>query len=338
MNGNFLAVENYPLTEIDALLDRALRLKRGEEVAARALADRVLGLVFFNPSLRTRASMEVAMLRHGGHSILLEPGKGVWSFETRRGVVMDADRAEHVAEAAAVLGRYVDALGVRAFPSANTWKEARRDEILRSFAEYSEVPVINLEGARRHPCQELADALTLRERLEIGEKRVFTLAWAWHPKALPVAVPTSAALAAARLGMEVRIAHPPGFELDDEDMETIRSLGSVRGGRVRVMHDLHRAAEGADVIYAKSWGSLQHFGDEPAESSLRNKHRHWCVDLPLMQETRDGKGIFMHCLPVRRNVVAGDAVLDGPHSVVIDQAENRLHAQRALLVSMLEGK
>ncbi len=333
---NFLATDDWTDDEVAGLLSLAGRLKRGE--ARGSLEGRVLGMVYFNPSLRTRTSFEVAMLRHGGHAVCLEPGRGMWDLETRPGVVMDEGAAEHMKEAAAVLGRYVDALGVRAFPTAATWKEAREDGVVRGFAEHAGVPVINLESARRHPCQGLADALTLRERLgpDLAGKK-FTLAWASHPKALPTAVPVSAAIAAARLGMEVTVAHPPGFDLDPEDLDAVKTIAGRCGGSVSVTGDLDGAVHGADAVYAKSWGSLLHFGDAAAEAALREPRRDWRIDRTRMESTRDGRGMFMHCLPVRRGVVVTGDVLDSPWSAVVDQAENRLHAQRALLLKLLGG-
>jgi N-acetylornithine carbamoyltransferase len=333
---DFIRADAWPDAEVLGLLDRAAALKAG--TAAGSLAGKVLGLVFFDPSLRTRTSFEVAMLRHGGHSVTLEPGKGSWALEHRTGAVMDGAYVEHVAEAARVLSRYVDALGVRAFPTAPTWDEARRDEVVGGFAKYATVPVINLESARRHPCQELADALTLQEKLGGAPKRKrFVLTWAWHPKALPTAVPVSAALAAARLGMEVVIARPEGWQLDHEDRAAIKACAERQGGSVVETDDMEGAVAGADAVYAKSWGSLLDFGNPAGEAERRSALRGWRVDETLMRTTRGGAGIFMHCLPVRRNVVVTDGVLDGPWSVVTDEAENRLHVQRALLLELLGG-
>lgn len=333
---HFLATDEWPDDKVLALLAHAAALKRSAPDSA--LAGRVLAMVFFDPSLRTRTSFEIAMLRHGGHAVCLEPGKGAWAIETRPGAVMDDDTVEHLVEAARVLGRYADALGVRSFPKAATWAEARQDAVLRGFAAHAGVPVINLESARRHPCQGLADALTLRERLGETAGRRFVLTWAWHPKALPTAVPASAAINAARLGMEVVIAHPPGFELDPDDMTAIRAVAGRNGGSVAVSHDIDGAIAGADAVYAKSWGSLARFGDAEGERELRAPWRSWRVDEARMATTHGGQGIFMHCLPVRRNVIVTDGVLDGRHSVVTDQAENRLHVQRALLLELLGGR
>jgi N-acetylornithine carbamoyltransferase len=198
--------------------------------------------------------------------------------------------------------------------------------------------VINLESSRRHPCQALADAMTLRERLGDPRGKKFVLAWAWHPKALPTAVPASAALAAAQLGMEVVIARPPGFDLDPEDQALVERLAREAGGSAKLCDDLDAGLAGADAVYVKSWGSLEAFGRPEEERALRTPFREWRLTERRLRATRGGKGIVMHCLPVRRNVEIDDAVLDGPNSVVVDEAENRLHAQRALLMEIMGGK
>jgi N-acetylornithine carbamoyltransferase len=331
---NLIASDQWQDDEILALLARAAELKAG--AAGASFAGKILVMVFFNPSLRTRTSFEVAMARHGGHAVILEPGRGAWAIETRSGVVMDGEAVEHLIEAARVIGRYGEAVAVRAFPTADTWDEARLDQVVRGFAEHAGVPVINMESARRHPCQGLADALTLQERLGTQPSgRRFVLAWSWHPRPLPTAVPVSATLAAARLGMEVVVARPPGFDLDPDDMASIEATADRNGGSVMVSDDLDVAITGADAVYAKSWGSLEAFGAAKAESKLRSPHRGWRIDEERMSATRNGEGIFLHCLPVRRNVVVTDGVLDGPWSRVTDQAENRLHVQRAVLESLL---
>jgi N-acetylornithine carbamoyltransferase len=270
---------------------------------------------------------------------VLEPGKGSWSLETEPGAVMDGDRVEHVIEAARVLGRYADALGVRSFPRGTDWAVARRDAVVRDFARHCEKPVINLESARRHPCQALADAMTLREKLGETAGKRFVLTWAWHPKALPTAVPASAALAAARLGMEIVIARPEGYELDPEDTALIRKIAQQSGGEfVHIIDDPDDALVGADAVYVKSWGSVKLYGKPEQEAAQRAGLRDWRLTPGRLRSTRGSKGIVMHCLPVRRNVEIDDAVLDGPNSVVVDQAENRLHAQRALLLELLGGR
>lgn len=331
---DFLAMEDLTPDQLDELLALAARIKRGG--VQGGLERKVLAMVFMDPSLRTRTSFETAMFLHGGHAVVLEPGKGSWSLETEPGAVMDGDTVEHIVEAARVLGRYADALAVRAFPRGSDWSVARRDDVLQSFARHCEKPVINLESARRHPCQGLADAMTLREKLRVTEGKRFVLAWAWHPKALPTAVPASAAIAAAAMGMEIVIARPDGYELDPEDTALVRRIAQQRGGEfVHIINDLDEAMVGADAVYAKSWGAVKLFGQPDEERALRASLRDWRITDSRIKSTRGGRGIVMHCLPVRRNVEIDDAVLDGPYSVVVDQAENRLHAQRALLLTLL---
>jgi N-acetylornithine carbamoyltransferase len=331
---DFLAVEEWSPDEIEALLRLAARVKRGE--VKGGLDRKVLAMVFLDPSLRTRTSFEAAMFLHGGHAVVLEPGKGSWALETEDGVVMDQDSVEHVTEAARVLGRYADALAVRAFPRGADWAVARKDAVIRKFAEHCERPVINLESSRRHPCQELADAFTLRERLGETHGKRFVLTWAWHPKALPTAVPVSAALAAARLGMNVTIAAPEGCDLDPEDLEVIRATAQHAGADpVSVVHDQDAAMAGADAVYAKSWGPVTLYGQAELQRAYFDRYRNWRLTAARVRATRNGKAIVMHCLPVRRNVEIDDAVLDGPNSVVVDEAENRLHVQRALLLELI---
>lgn len=334
---DFLAVEDWSPEQVEAVLSLATRVKRGEITGG--LERKIMALVLLDPSLRTRASFEAAMSLHGGHAIVLEPGKGSWALETELGAVMDGSSVEHIVEAARVLGRYADVLGVRSFPRDSDWAIARQDGVIRNFARYCEKPVINLESARRHPCQELADALTLREKLGETRGKRFVLTWVWHPKALPTAVPVSAALAAARMGMEIVIARPDGFELDPEDTALIRTFTRRAGGEfVHIINDPDEAVVGADAVYVKSWGSVKLYGRTEEETQLRHSQRDWKLTAGRLRSTREGRGVVMHCLPVRRNVEIDDAVLDGPNSVVVDQAENRLHVQRALLLELMSER
>jgi N-acetylornithine carbamoyltransferase len=333
---DFLAMEDWSPEQVDGLLDLAARVKRGEITGG--LERKVLTAVFMDPSLRTRTSFETAMFLHGGHAVILEPGKGSWSLETEIGVTMDGTSVEHIIEAARVLSRYGDALAVRTFPKGTDWRTERLDPIIRNFAKYADKPVINMESVRRHPCQGLADALTLKEKLGETRGKKFVLQWAWHPKPLPTAVPASGAIAAAQLGMEIVVARPRGYDLDPDDMKSIATLATSRGGSVTVSDDIDGAVSGADAVYVKSWGSLERFGKPDEERELRTPHQHWRMTADRARATRNGQGIVMHCLPVRRNVEIDDAVLDGPNSVVVDEAENRLHAQRALLLELIGTK
>jgi N-acetylornithine carbamoyltransferase len=247
---------------------------------------------------------------------------------------MDGEKTEHVAEFVRVLARYCSAIGVRTFAALQDWEAERTDPVLQAFANFAEVPVINLESAMFHPCQALADIMTIREKLGAEHKRV-VLTWAWHPKPLPMAVPNSFALASAQMGHELTIAHPPGYELDEALLGEIGKHAEHSGGSLRITNDPDEAFAGAHVIYAKSWGSKQFYGDAAADISARATFRErWIVDQRKMNTTHSG--IFMHCLPVRRNVIVTDEVLDSPASVVIDEAENRLHVQKALLAELVK--
>ena len=331
---NFLTTSDWSRAELDQLIDSALQFKRREE-QAKPLAGKSVALVFFNPSLRTRASMQVGIYELGGNPVVLEPGGTSWTLEHRDGVVMDGDKTEHVAEFVRVLARYCSAIGVRTFAALKNWEEERTDPVLAAFAKYSEVPIINLESAMHHPCQALADMMTIREKLGAARTRV-VLTWAWHPKPLPMAVPNSFALAAAQMGHELVIAHPSGYELDDELMAGIQGQAARAGGKVEVTNNVEAAFAGADVIYAKSWGAKQFYGKLEREIEERAQYRRqWIVDEQKMARTN--KAIFMHCLPVRRNVIVTDGVIDSGASVVIDEAENRLHVQKAILTKVLRS-
>ena len=317
--------------DLDRLIEAALRFKRGED-RSQPLTGKSVALVFFNPSLRTRASMQVGIYELGGNAVVLEPGGTSWTLEHREGAVMDADKTEHVAEFVRVLERYCVAIGVRTFASLKDWQEERKDPVLNAFAKYASVPIINLESAMHHPCQSLADMMTIREKLGDGRKRV-VLTWAWHPKPLPMAVPNSFALAAAQMGHDLVIAHPPGYELDEELIDTSRQFATEAGGSLEITHDIDAAFTGAEVIYAKSWGAKQFYGRDEQDTITRAQYRSkWIVNQRKMAQTDDA--IFMHCLPVRRNVIVTDAVIDSPSSVVIDEAENRLHVQKAVMMEL----
>src|SRR5882672_141986 len=330
---NFLTTADFERADLDELIESAMRFKSGDD-QSKPLAGRSVALVFFNPSLRTRASMQVGIYELGGNAVVLEPGGTSWTLEHREGAVMDTDKTEHVAEFVRVLGRYCVAIGVRTFAALKNWEEERADPILTAFAKYSDVPVINLESAMHHPCQAMADMMTIREKLGEGRKKVL-LTWAWHPKPLPMAVPNSFALAAAQMGHDLVIAHPRGYELDDELMDTVRQKAIAEGGSVTISHQSDEAFAGAKVVYAKSWGSKTFYGAPEKDIAGREQYRgKWIVNDQKMARTNSA--IFMHCLPVRRNVIVTDGVIDSPSSVVADEAENRLHVQKAILANLLK--
>jgi N-acetylornithine carbamoyltransferase len=289
-------------------------------------------MVFFNPSLRTRASFEAVMARGGGSSIGLEVGNGVWKLEDRPGAVMDGDRAEHIREAAPVLSRYVDVLAVRTFAGGASDAEDHRDPVMNGFRDFAEVPTLSMESGREHPCQGLADLMTARETFGSTKGLPVTLTWAPHVKPLPKAVPNSFLLTAAAAGCEVRVAHPEGFELQDEVLEEARAFARAAGGSVTVTGDQAQALEGTRVVYAKAWGPATASG---LQGGAVREHPQWMTS-PAHFAKAAADAIFMHCLPVRRNVEVADGVLDGPWSRVVDEAENRFHVQRALIQWLLD--
>jgi N-acetylornithine carbamoyltransferase len=336
MDKHFLTTGDYSHDELNRLIDSALRFKQARGGRSNQLAGKSIALVFFNPSLRTRASMQVGIYELAGNALVLEPGGTSWTLEHREGAVMDGDKTEHVAEFVRVLSRYCAAIGVRTFAQLKDWEEERMDPVLHAFAKYSEVPIVNLESAMHHPCQSMADMMTIREQLGPEPKRVM-LTWAWHPKPLPMAVPNSFALAAAQMGHQLVVAHPEGYELDEELMETIQEQAAAAGGSVDVTNEIDAGFDGAEVIYAKSWGSKQLYGAPEKDVARRAEYREkWIVDESKMARTKNA--IFMHCLPVRRNVIVTDGVIDSARSVVIDEAENRLHMQKAILTKVMSNE
>jgi N-acetylornithine carbamoyltransferase len=293
---------------------------------APLLAGRRAAALFLAPSLRTRVSFEAACQDLGAHPVVVTPGHGTWGFEHRDGVVMDGDAAEHIAEAVPVLGTMVDALALRAFASLADVDEDRRDAVLAAVASASSVPVLNLESAMDHPHQGLADALCLRRAFG-DEKLKVALTWAPHMKPLPRAVPHAAVTALVRDGHDVVLCHPPGFDLDPGVLEQAGS----RAGSLTVTHDRAQALDGAQVVYAKSWGRPDLYGDSAAGAAAVAAHTDWRV---TADDLADGAR-FMHCLPVRRGVVVDADVLDSPASLVVDQAGCRLPVQKATLCRAL---
>lgn len=330
---DFLSLSELEPGETRELLSLAARLEA--QPAPRALAGRQLGLVFFDPSLRTLASMQAAMSRLGGSSTVLTPGRGTWDLETRSGVVMDGVAAEHVREAIPVLAGYFDALGIRAFAGGGNLDADLRDEGFRAMAALSPVPVINLESAIDHPCQALGDWKTLDD-LGVPANGRLVLSWANHPRPLPLAVPAAVVDMAARRGMEVVVLRPEEHALPEAVMARARHAADTSGGRVRETSDRREALEGAVALYAKSWASPLHYGDGEAETAIRQRLTGWRVDPDWFDRAAPGCR-FLHCLPVRRNVVVADAVLDSARSAVVPQAHNRMWVQMAVLHRLLGG-
>jgi N-acetylornithine carbamoyltransferase len=333
---HFLSPTSLSLDQSRELIALATEL-RANPLSTR-LAGKALGLLFFNPSLRTRSSMDIAMYHLGGHALTLDVGVGTWKLEHREGKVMDGEAAEHIKDAAKVLSRYVDALAIRSFPERVSWGEDRKDPIIESFARWADKPVVNMESSLWHPCQSMADLMTIENRLGSATREPIVITWAWHPKALPMAVPNSILVEAAKFGMDVRLCHPKGWELDDQIMQQARGLASAAGGSVQVYNELdEQVLKGARVVYAKSWGSITNYRNPEEEERLKQPLRSkWRVRMEHMEATDNA--FFMHCLPVRRGVIVDDEVLDSDRNAAYDEAENRLHVQKAMLLRLLETR
>jgi N-acetylornithine carbamoyltransferase len=329
----FLDLAELERDEVVSLLDLARRLQQHPE--PHALAGKILGLVFFNPSLRTLASFQSGMAKLGGDSFVITPGQGTWQLETRMGVEMNAAAAEHVREGIPVLASYCDALGIRAFAEGKDLKSDLAETNFNAMASLVNKPLINLESALNHPCQALADWKTLDD-LSVPRKGKFVLSWVYHPRGLPLAVPAAALHMAAYRGMDVVVLRPEGYALPPEVMARAQRAAAVSGGTVRETADRADALEGAQIVYAKEWGSTSHYGDSDADARLRRSLTSWCVRNDWFEKTaRDCR--LMHCLPVRRNTAVADEVLDSPRSAVQQEAYNRLVVQMAVLYKLLKG-
>ena len=319
--------------EVLALLALAARLQHKGE--PQALAGKILGLLFLNPSLRTLASFQAGMARLGGSSFVITPGQGTWQLETRTGAVMDGAAAEHAREGIPVLASYCDALGIRAFASGQDLAADLAETTFNTLAALTEKPLINLESAVNHPCQALADWKTLDD-LAVAPTGRLVLSWAYHPRPLPLAVPAAVLHMAALRGMEVVVLRPEGFALPEPIMAKARRAAVLAGGSVRESDDRREALAGAQVLYVKEWAATACYGDVAEDARRRAALTDWCVREdwfePAARECR-----LMHCLPVRRNVAVADEVLDGPRSIVQHEAYNRLTVQMAVLYRLLKG-
>jgi N-acetylornithine carbamoyltransferase len=331
----FNDLADFSNEEIGALLALAARLDVKPE--PQALCGKVLALLFLSPSLRTLASFQAAMTRLGGGAFVISPDMSIHGLETRPGIVMDGAAAEHIREAVPVIASYGDAIGIRAFAERRNLEADLADTEFQSMISLIDTPYINLESAIKHPCQNLADWKTLDELGIPANGGKFVLSWAYHPLALPLAVPASTLYMAAKRGMDVTVLRPDGFALPEPLMQTARAAAAASGGTVKETGDRKEALEGARVIYAKSWSATAPYGNRLKDQELRRGLEHWCVDEPWFDDAATDCR-FMHCLPVRRGVVVTERVLDGPRSVVIQEARNRMLAQMAVLHQMLGGK
>jgi len=329
----FLDLADFSSVQVQELVALAQRLERTPE--PQALRGKILGLLFMNPSLRTLSSFQAGMARLGGSCFVITPGAGTWQLETRPGAVMDGAAAEHIREGLPVLASYCDALGIRSFADGKDLAADLSESKFSAMSALIDKPLINLESAMNHPCQSLADWKTLDE-LKLPRDTKFVLSWAYHPRALPLAVPAATVHMAAMRGMEVVVLRPDGFALPAAVMDKARRAAAISGGSVRESADRRDALAGARIVYAKEWGYTGSYGDEELDSKARAPLRDWCLNEQWFAGAR-GDCQVMHCLPVRRNVALADELLDGARSLVLRQAYNRLPAQMAVLHQMLKS-
>ena len=311
---NYISLSD--IEHFEQTIAEGLQLKKNNSAASLGKG-KTLGMLFFNPSLRTRLSTEKAAKLLGMEVMVMNADKDGWALEFEDGAIMNSNKAEHIKEAAAVLSQYCDIIAVRAFPGLEDKAKDEEDLVINSFKKYAIVPVVNLESATGHPLQALTDAMTITELQKTKRPKV-VLTWAPHPRALPQSVPNSFVDAMQRMDVELVIANPPGYDLNPE----------VRKD-TKVFHDQDEALKDADFVYVKNWSSYENYGKILSEDSS------WTFTDKKVLLTNDAK--VMHCLPVRRNVVIADAVLDSPNSVVIQQAGNRTFAAQVVLKKLLEN-
>ena len=314
---NFTKVQD--IGDIKQAVKDALEIKKDRFRYTELGKNKTLMMIFFNSSLRTRLSTQKAAMNLGMNTMVLDLNHGAWKLETERGVIMDGDKPEHLLEAIPVMGCYCDIIGVRSFARFESKEEDYTEKILNQFIKYSGRPVFSMEAATRHPLQSYADLITIEEYKKTERPKV-VLTWAPHPRALPQAVPNSFAEWMNATDYEFVIAHPEGYELDPAFV-----------GNARVEYDQRKAFEGADFIYAKNWAAYQ----DPNYGQILSTDRSWTVDTEKMALTNDA--YFMHCLPVRRNMIVTDDVIESPRSIVIPEAANREISAQAVIKRLLES-
>jgi N-succinyl-L-ornithine transcarbamylase len=309
----------HDVQDINALVQEALELKKNPYAFEELGKRKTLGLIFLNPSLRTRLSTQKAAQSLGMNVMVMNMGQEGWALETQDGAIMNGTTVEHIKDAAAVMGEYCDVLGLRSFPKLQTVEEDYSEEILKKFIQYANVPFVSLESATRHPLQSLADLVTITEHAPKDRRAKVVLTWGPHVKALPQAVPNSFAEWMCAADVDFVITHPEGYELDPQ---------FTNGATIT--HNQQEALQDADFIYVKNWSTFQ-----PTYGEVLTQDASWMLTNQHLVNTNNAK--VMHCLPVRRNIELSDEILDGPNSLVVQEAANREFAAQAVLKRLLEG-
>lgn len=334
---HLIRLNDLSVEALNDVFDLSARLRaRAARGGERPLEGRTVGMLFFRGSLRTRVSLEAAVHALGGHPINLNATSDFWELEHGEGAVMDGRAPEHIKDAAAAISSYVDALAIRTSIEGSEWKRARADSAVKSWAKHATVPVINMESALWHPLQALADLLTIRDTLGSFAGRKLAISWVQSPAPATAAPVHSLVDTAMRLGMHVTIANPPGFELDRGVIEGAKEAGNESGATLTEGHDQAAAVEGSAICYARSWRSLETWGNPTLAASRRARiarEADWRITEDLLE--RGDNTYLMHAMPLRRNVEVTDKVLDSPRSLIHTQAANRLHTQKALLTRIL---
>ena len=329
---NFISTHDWSKSDLQEILDYAKDLKTNK--FQDNLKNKSIALLFFNPSMRTRTSFELGIQEMGGLAVVLHPGKDAWPIEFKLNEVMDEEAEEHIIEVAKVLSSYCDLIAIRSFPKFKNLDEDLSDNVINSFAKYASVPVVNMETIT-HPCQELAHILTMQEQLGDLSGKDYLLTWTYHPKPLNTAVANSSILIASKFGMNVKLLCPTSdYLLHDSYMNIAKKNCELNGKSFEVTHDIEHGYKNADIVYAKSWGSLNYYGNNSEEKLIRDKYKHFIVDEEKMALTNNAK--FSHCLPLRRNIKATDGVMDSDYCVAIQEAGNRMHVQKSLLTKLLK--
>ncbi|RDE13219.1 MAG: ornithine carbamoyltransferase [Candidatus Thorarchaeota archaeon] len=333
---DFITLLEYTKEEVETLLEVGLDLKRKFATGEphKLLDAKTLFMIFYNQSLRTRNSFEAGMTQLGGHAHYLDPDK---IYAPALEGDEKAYSTERVSDVARVLARMGHGIAIRCYGDPVGWIYGRANEIIRNFAHWSSIPVINMEDDKYHPCQALADLMTVKEKFGTFKGVKFVMSWAYSPSVhKPLAVPQSAVIAATKMGMETVLAHPKGMELDDEVIKQCKIYAEENESSFDIVNDMDEAFEGADVVYPKAWtcrGNIPPWSAKPdlqKSQILFDKNKHWICDDAKMK-IAGPKAKYMHCLPCDRGFEVTNSVIDGPQSIAFDQAENRLHAQKAVM-------